>query len=61
MYSNWNGANVDPDDLNTHRELLDRQHFKGPIWQDREIPKAVDVAPPQYNTDLFGEIEGELK
>ncbi len=24
MYSNWNGANVDPEDLIRHRELLDR-------------------------------------
>ena len=32
FYSNWNAANVDPDDLRKHKELLDRQHFKGPFW-----------------------------
>lgn len=32
-FSNWVAANVDPEDLRRHRELLDRQHFKGPVWE----------------------------
>jgi hypothetical protein len=29
-YSNWYCSNADPEDLRKHRELMDRQHYKGP-------------------------------
>ena len=32
-FSNWVASNVDPEDLKKHRELLDRQHFRGPMWE----------------------------
>lgn len=28
--SNWFAGNVDPEDMVKHRELLDRQHYRGP-------------------------------
>lgn len=30
---NWNSSNLDPNDVKRHRELLDRQHFSGPLWE----------------------------
>lgn len=30
---NWNSSNLDPKDLKKHRELLDRQHYGGPLWE----------------------------
>ena len=29
-YSNWYCSNADPEDIRRHRELMDRQHYKGP-------------------------------
>jgi len=29
-YSNWYCSNADPEDIRKHRELMDRQHYKGP-------------------------------
>ncbi|CAK69075.1 unnamed protein product (macronuclear) [Paramecium tetraurelia] len=40
-YSNWYAANVDPDDLKKHKELLDRQHFSGPFWEGKPMPKSI--------------------
>lgn len=31
-YSNWHAGHHNPDDLRKHRELLDRQHYGGPLW-----------------------------
>lgn len=38
-YSNWTSAHASPDDLRKHRELLDRQHFSGPLWEGIEKKK----------------------
>jgi len=32
-YSNWHAGHHNPDDLRRHRELLDRQHYGGPLWE----------------------------
>jgi hypothetical protein len=32
-YSNWHAGHHNPDDLRKHRELLDRQHYGGPLWE----------------------------
>lgn len=32
-YSNWHPGHHNPDDLRRHRELLDRQHYGGPLWE----------------------------
>lgn len=47
-YSNWHAGNVDPDDLKKyfylwrrHKDLLDRQHFRGPFWEGKPMPKSV--------------------
>lgn len=32
-YSNWTTGHLNPDDMRKHRELLDRQHFGGPLWE----------------------------
>lgn len=32
-YSNWHSGNQNPDDMRKHRELLDRQHYGGPLWE----------------------------
>ncbi len=39
-FSNWHGGNADPEDLLRHRELLDRQHYKGPVWENKR-PKSI--------------------
>jgi hypothetical protein len=32
-YSNWHSGHLNPDDTKKHRELLDRQHYGGPLWE----------------------------
>jgi hypothetical protein len=34
-YSNWYAGNVDPQELRRHKELVDRQHYAGPFWENR--------------------------
>lgn len=51
-FTNWHGGNADPEDLLRHRELLDRQHFKGPVWEGTK-PKSV------LDTDLSRVAKGE--
>jgi len=52
-FSNWYAANVDPEDLKKHKELLDRQHFRGPMWEGQPMPKSVlDEQNPLYNMDV---------
>lgn len=52
-YSNWYAGNVDPEQLNRHKELLDRQHFSGPFWENRPMPKSVlDETFEQYLTGI---------
>jgi hypothetical protein len=41
VYSNWHSGNVDPDDLKRHRALLDRQHFRGPLWEGIGRPQSI--------------------
>ena len=48
LFSNWNASNCDPDEFNKHKELLDRQHFRGPFWEDKTIPKSVEEEMPHY-------------
>ena len=71
-WSNWYAANVDPEDLKRyfnqslrdsaeyfvfrHRELLDRQHFGGPVWEGIGRPKSImEEENPIF--DLEGEPE----
>jgi len=52
-YSNWYAGNLDPEQLNKHKELLDRQHFSGPFWQNRQMPRSVlDETFKQYLTGI---------
>ena len=55
-YSNWYAGNVDPDDLQKHKELLDRQYFRGPFWESKEKPK-----PMMADTDATYEYLSYLK
>jgi len=41
MFSNWYCSNADPEDLQRHRELMDRFTFKGPKWDGVGVPKSV--------------------
>jgi len=60
-FSNWVAANVDPEDLKKHRELLDRQHFRGPMWEGKKIPPSIlDENNPVYNMDVEPEINPNL-
>jgi hypothetical protein len=55
-YSNWYAGNVDPEQMTRHKELLDRQHFSGPFWDKRPLPKSVmDETFEEYMTGLEGE------
>ncbi|CAD8212476.1 unnamed protein product [Paramecium pentaurelia] len=53
-YSNWYAANVDPDDLKKHKELLDRQHFSGPFWEGKPMPKSI-LDEDNPNTLMFSD------
>lgn len=44
-YSNWNSKNLNPDDIKRHRALLDRQHFRGPLWEGIGRPKSISEEP----------------
>ncbi len=48
-FSNWYAGNVDPADLRKHKELLERQHFGGPFWENRKRnPSILEEAPTTY-------------
>ena len=55
-YINWNSSNINPKDAQKHRELLHRQHFKGPLWegikkyQPNELPMFVDEQDYEENS-----------
>jgi hypothetical protein len=41
VYSNWHSGNLNPDDLQRHKALLDRQHFSGPLWEGIGRPQSI--------------------
>jgi hypothetical protein len=41
VYSNWHSGNLNPDDIKKHRALLDRQHFRGPLWEGIGRPQSI--------------------
>lgn len=48
-FSNWYAGNVDPADLKRHKELLERQHFGGPFWENRtRNPSILEEIPTTY-------------
>lgn len=54
-YTNWYAGNVDPEELHRHKELLDRQHFRGPVWEGNPIPKSIvddEEALLEYMDDI---------
>lgn len=52
-YSNWYAGNVDPEQMTRHKELLDRQHFSGPFWEKRPLPRSVmDETFQEYMTGV---------
>ena len=60
-FSNWVAAHVDPEDLKKHRELLDRQHFRGPMWEGKKIPPSIlDEENPVFNMDVKPEVNPNL-
>mmetsp|Transcript_3155 Transcript_3155/g.6529 ORF Transcript_3155/g.6529 Transcript_3155/m.6529 type:complete len:178 (-) Transcript_3155:817-1350(-) len=49
-YSNWYAGNVDPQELRRHKELMDRQHYSGPFWENRpRNPSIIDEENPTYD------------
>ena len=36
-FTNWYGCNPDPECVEKHYQLLERQHFKGPFWEGKEV------------------------
>ena len=60
-FSNWVASHVDPEDLKKHRELLDRQHFRGPVWEGKKIPPSIlDEQNPLFNTDVEPEVNPNI-
>lgn len=49
---NWNSSNLDPNDVKRHRELLDRQHFSGPLWEGIKKTTLLDE-PISINKEDF--------
>ena len=71
-FSNWYCSNADPEDLRKHRELMDRQHYRGPQWEGIGVPKSVleeenpvykkreaEPHPSQYAQEKSGKKEFE--
>jgi len=48
QYSNWTAGNVDPEDLERHKKLLERQHYGGPFWEGKPKPKSIEEEMPEY-------------
>jgi hypothetical protein len=36
-----------------HKELLERQHFGGPFWENKKAPKSVSKELPDYEPEEF--------
>lgn len=56
-YSNWCSGNLNPIDVRKHRELLDRQHFGGPLWQGIKVKSIFDepgicIKPPGQEDNI---------
>jgi hypothetical protein len=55
-YSNWHPGHHNPDDLRRHRDLLDRQHYGGPLWEGIKYQSimndksslVIDAPTPEY-------------
>lgn len=56
---NWNSSNLDPKELNKHRELLDRQHFLGPLWDGIKKKSLYDEPLTITEKDLDNAISKE--
>ena len=68
LFSNWYCSNADPEDLRRHRELMDRQHYRGPKWEGIGVPRSVieevdpvykNVEADSHPTEMEGAVEGE--
>lgn len=66
-YSNWHGGHLNPDDLRKHRELLDRQHYGGPLWEGikyrsiiEDSSKLIYQGPDQETLDKLEETPPDL-
>ena len=47
-YSNWTAGNIDPEDLERHKKLIERQHYEGPFWEGKRKPKSIEEEQPIY-------------
>lgn len=68
VYSNWHPGHHNPDDLRKHRELLDRQHYGGPLWEGIKYKTAMqDPAsllhslPTEEEIELNKEADSKIK
>ena len=44
-----------------HKELLDRQHFRGPMWDGQPLPKSImDETNPLINMDVEPEVNPSM-
>lgn len=57
-HTNWDAGNADPEDLQKHKELLDRQYFSGPVWESRSKPTKCEDDVEALLLD-YAEMEGE--
>lgn len=57
-YSNWDAGNADPEDLEKHKQLLDRQYFGGPIWDGKPKPVKAEDDVADVIED-YEDVEGE--
>ena len=57
-HTNWDAGNADPEDIQRHKELLDRQYFGGPVWENTGRPmKAEDDIDNVLKA--YEDVEGE--
>lgn len=57
-HTNWDAGNADPEDLNKHKEMLDRQYFAGPMWENRKLPMKAEDDYVNLLAD-YEDLEGE--
>jgi len=59
-YTNWCGANADPEDIQKHKELMDRQHFGGPKWEGIIVRRPWDYDIECNPEDLYNAQQGKI-
>lgn len=57
-WSNWGDGNFDPDMIKQHKQLIERQYFRGPYWDEvRKGKPAEDMGPGFLESAHSGHVD----